>query len=149
MAFKHILLPTDFSEGAELATNIAVDMAATSGATITLFHAYSLPVLMYADGITFPVSEIGSSSAADALQAALTRLRQRWPNCDALLVCGVPWQQILMAIETSGADMVVMGTHGRRGLPRAILGSVAEKVVRLSPVPVLTAAYPREPRAAA
>jgi nucleotide-binding universal stress UspA family protein len=148
MAFKHILLPTDFSEGAELAMNIAVDLAATSGATITLFHAYSLPVLMYAEGISFPVGEL-HAAASDALQVALARLRQRWSKSDSLLVCGVPWQQILMAIETSGADMVVMGTHGRRGLPRAILGSVAEKVVRLSPVPVLTAAYPREPRAAA
>jgi nucleotide-binding universal stress UspA family protein len=148
MAFKHILLPTDFSEGAELATSIAVELAANSGATITLFHAYSLPVLMYADGISFPMAELGTA-AAEALQTALTRLRKRWPNSESMLVCGVPWQQILLAAEARGVDMVVMGTHGRRGLPRAILGSVAEKVVRLSPVPVLTAAYPRQPKAAA
>jgi nucleotide-binding universal stress UspA family protein len=148
MAFKHILLPTDFSEGAELATDIAVDLAASSGATITLFHAYSLPALICADGVRFPAAEL-EPAAEEELRAALARLRQRWPKSDSQLVCGVPWQQILLAIEMHGADMVVMGTHGRRGLPRAILGSVAEKVADLSPVPVLTAAPPRAPQAAA
>jgi nucleotide-binding universal stress UspA family protein len=51
---------------------------------------------------------------------------------------GAAWRQILLASEETGADLVVMGTHGRQGLSHALIGSVAEKVVRLSPVPVLT-----------
>jgi nucleotide-binding universal stress UspA family protein len=148
MAFKHILLPTDFSEGAELAADIAVGLAASTGATITLFHACSLQTPTCADGICFPAAEL-DPAAEETLRAALARLRLRWRRCDSQLVCGVPWQQILLAIEACGADVVVMGTHGRRGLPRAILGSVAEKVAHLAPVPVLTAACPRQPKAAA
>ena len=50
----------------------------------------------------------------------------------------MPWEEILATIEAVGADLVIMGTHGRRGVPRLLLGSVAEKIVRTSPVPVLT-----------
>ena len=51
---------------------------------------------------------------------------------------GVEWEQILEVVKARNADLIVMGTHGRRGLSRLFLGSVAEKVVRISPVPVLT-----------
>ena len=56
----------------------------------------------------------------------------------AVFTVGVPWSQIIEQIDELRPDLVVLGTHGRRGLRHAVLGSVAEKVVRLSPVPVLT-----------
>jgi nucleotide-binding universal stress UspA family protein len=143
MAFKHILLPTDFSEGAGRATAVAVELAQKFDAKITLLHAYSLPAMPYAEGITFPIAEI-EAAARDALGAALERLKERRPNTDAVLSFGVAWQQIIAAVTERDADMVVMGTHGRRGVARALLGSVAEKVVRLSPVPVLVVPPLRE-----
>ena len=60
----------------------------------------------------------------------------------AALYCGAPWEQVLAAIDQHNIDVVVMGTHGRRGIAHALLGSVAERVVRLSPVPVLTVRGP-------
>ena len=56
----------------------------------------------------------------------------------ALLECGAPWREILRVVEETKPDLVVMGTHGRRGLGHALIGSVAEKLVRMSPAPVLT-----------
>jgi nucleotide-binding universal stress UspA family protein len=72
------------------------------------------------------------------LESALRDLKAKWPGSTALFKRGVAWRQILLAIEETAADLVVMGTHGRQGLSRALIGSIAEKVVRLSPVPVLT-----------
>jgi nucleotide-binding universal stress UspA family protein len=65
-------------------------------------------------------------------------VQQKLPQAKAILRSGVPWREILSAVEDVAADLVVMGTHGRRGVSHALLGSVAEKIVRLSPVPVLT-----------
>jgi len=143
MAFKHILLATDFSEGAAPATDAAVDLALRTGARITLFHAYSYPVVTYAEGIPFPIAEL-EAAARSELGAELEQLQRRWAASDSLLGCGAPWQQILEAVKACGADVVVMGTHGRRGFARAVLGSVAEKVVRLAPVPVLTVPRARD-----
>jgi universal stress protein A len=60
------------------------------------------------------------------------------------LKTGVPWHGVVEAINELGVDLVIMGTHGRRGLSRLTLGSVAERVVRLAPVPVLTVHAPSE-----
>jgi nucleotide-binding universal stress UspA family protein len=148
MSFRHILVATDFGEAAERATDIAVGLALQSGARITLVHAHSMPQTGSAEGVSVPPRQ-NERVSGDALGEALARLRRRWPKSDALLLCGVPWEQILLAIETRGADLVVMGTHGRRGIQRALLGSVAETVLRRSPVPVLTAASARAQRTAA
>jgi nucleotide-binding universal stress UspA family protein len=62
-----------------------------------------------------------------------------YPNVEAKMVTGEPWEKILENAREIGADLIVMGTHGRRGISRALIGSVAEKVVRLASVPVLVA----------
>jgi nucleotide-binding universal stress UspA family protein len=142
MAFRHIILATDFSEGAERAADAAIELAVQFDAKITVLHVYSIPMMSYSEGVAFPLAQL-EEAAKEALNAALARLKLRWPKVDALLACGVPWQQIVAAVEERRADVVVLGTHGRRGLARALLGSVAEKVVRLSPVPVLVVPGPR------
>jgi nucleotide-binding universal stress UspA family protein len=76
--------------------------------------------------------------ARRALDEALSALRDRVPRLEGILRMGVPWEEILKAIAETHADLVVMGTHGRRGISHALIGSVAEKVVRASPVPVLS-----------
>jgi len=70
--------------------------------------------------------------------AAVARLGDRIETVATALRSGRPWEEILAAAREGNADLIVIGTHGRKGLPRALLGSVAEKVVRMSPVPVLT-----------
>jgi len=77
--------------------------------------------------------------AAEAqLDRALAELRKELPAAGSVLSLGTPWHEIRAAIEATHSDLVVMGTHGRHGVSHALLGSVAEKVVRTSPVPVLT-----------
>lgn len=138
--FKHILVPTDFSEPAQHALDIAVDLAKKDAAALTLLHTYDSPVYPYAGLPPIPSDFIGPirDAAERSLNAALAELQKRFPAAKSALAYGVAWQQILQLAKDAGADLIVMGTHGRRGLSHALLGSVAEKVVRLSEIPVLT-----------
>lgn len=77
-------------------------------------------------------------AAGGALVAFADSMRDRFPEAKSVLRRGRPWEEILAAAADVEADLIVIGTHGRRGLSRALLGSVAEKVVRVSPVPVMT-----------
>lgn len=135
--FKHIVVPTDFGEIAEHAVDMAVDLAAKYGAKLTLVHVYAIPTPAYAEAFAWPVEEI-EKAAKDALERELAKIRARHPDTHAVLEVGAAYDRIVEVVKSRGADLVVMGTHGRRGLPHLVLGSVAEKVVRLSPVPVLT-----------
>lgn len=138
--FKRILVPTDFDEGAEGALDIAVDLAKKHGASITLLHAYEVPLYMYSGVPAVPADYWTPirNAAAQRLEAAVAELVKRSPGAKGMLSQGPPWEQILEGAKETKADLIVMATHGRRGLTHAVLGSVAEKVVRMSPIPVLT-----------
>lgn len=82
------------------------------------------------------------STARLALNKESARLQDKGVPVGTVLDAGVPWEQIVEISKSLDAGVVVMGTRGRRGLPRAILGSVAEKVVRVSSIPVLTVHEP-------
>jgi nucleotide-binding universal stress UspA family protein len=138
--FRHILVPTDFGASSERALEVAVDLANKYGSTMVLFHVYEVPALVY-DGMTVsPVDLLTPirEAAERQFDEALTRLRMRVPRAKGFLTLGAPWQEILRVVADEGVDLIVMGTHGRRGIHHALMGSVAEKVVRMSPVPVLT-----------
>ncbi len=138
--FEHILVPTDFGEPAEYALEIAIEIAKKFGSKITLLHVTWFPPLAYVsygEGFAWPVDEVakaGKKGIDDQIRVA-TAL---YPNIRGEVVTGDPWRAILEAAKTHGADLLVTGTHGRTGLSRAFLGSVAEKLVRASPIPVLT-----------
>lgn len=136
-AFKHILVPTDFGDPAKKALDLATTLATKFESRLTLLHAYTLPPEAYSEGLLWPTDEL-SRVAKVELDRALRNAKERYVTTDAVLAFGEPWEQILETAQKCGADLIVMGTHGRRGLSRLLLGSVAEKVVRLSPVPVLT-----------
>jgi nucleotide-binding universal stress UspA family protein len=141
--FKHILVPTDFEEPAIHALDFAVTLAAKFETKLTLFHAIWLPpspYLAHADRLYWPTDEMGKEAEAAKLNVAVSNLKARYANCEGIMVTGEPCQAILEAVKKHGADLIVMGTHGRRALTRLLLGSVAEKIVRLSPVPVVTVA---------
>ena len=140
-AIKHVLVPTDFSEVSESAVALALELAGKFEARVTLLHVWSVPNAGYAEALAWPVDalEAAAQRALDELEA---RVKRHHPETIALLKVGLEWQRILDVVKERHVDLVVMGTHGRRGLPRLILGSVAEKVVRLCPVPVLTVGAP-------
>lgn len=140
ISFKNILVALDFGEPSNQALRMAIDLAKRYGASLTLMHTYEIPAYAY-PGIEFAPRElfaVVADAAAKQLDEALAEVRKELPAAHAILKRGSPWREILATIEETKADLVVMGTHGRRGLGRAILGSVAEKVVRVSPAPVLT-----------
>jgi nucleotide-binding universal stress UspA family protein len=145
--FKHILVPTDFGEASSRAVEVAVDLAGKYGSALTLFHVCEFPVYGY-PGLASGVVDLSTAvqqAAQRELDTALAALRSRMPSATGLLAIGVPWQEIQRAIEARQADLVVLGTHGRRGLSRALLGSVAQRTVQMSQVPVLTVRGPAAP----
>jgi len=142
---KHILLPTDFAPASASALALGVQMARAFDAQVTLFHVWELPIYPYMDFMlnSSVIAEV-EEAAIKSLSRALEALRKDLPTAQSQLKTGLPWQGILEACDELGVDLVVMGTHGRHGLSRLTLGSVAEKVVRLSKVPVLTVHAPTE-----
>lgn len=140
MAFQRILVPTDFGDASRRATDLAVDMAHTDQASLTLVHTCELPIY------TYPGMAMGGTDLLTALEEAarqqldreLARVRESFPAATAILRTGTAWEEILATIDAVQADLIVMGTHGRRGVTHLLLGSVAEKIVRTSRVPVLT-----------
>jgi nucleotide-binding universal stress UspA family protein len=147
MTFRHILVPTDFGEPARHALDFAVTLAQQLGADLTLLHAISAPASMYPymDAFYPPIEQWQAAGKA-ALDAAVAELKKRYPRSEGVLTTSDAAQGILDVAKKRGVDLIVMGTHGRRGLSRVLLGSVAEKTVRSSPVPVLTVSGKAEPR---
>jgi len=140
--FDHVLVPTDFSANAEDALALAAALAAKLGAKLTVVHVVQLPSYAYVERTGVSLDEL-LPRAEDALQRAVGRIDPSL-GAEAALVHGHPAERIVEVARERGADVIVMGTHGRRGLPRALVGSVAESVVQTSPVPVITVS----PRAA-
>jgi nucleotide-binding universal stress UspA family protein len=139
-AIKRILVPHDFSPTADNALTFAIDLAARIGAGVTVMHAYEYPMLTYPEGPALTADLILEieKAARSALEGVVSRARRPGVAMDSSLRQGPPWAEILASAKDGHADLIVIGTHGRRGLSRALLGSVAEKVVRTAPCPVLT-----------
>jgi nucleotide-binding universal stress UspA family protein len=141
IAFKHILVPTDFSDPSERALSSAIELAKAFEARLTLLHVWRIPNAGYAEALAWPIEGM-EKAARKALAEVRTRAAKIFPGVDSVVEEGAEWERIIDVAKRQNVDLIVMGTHGRRGLPRLILGSVAEKVVRLSPVPVLTVRGP-------
>ena len=138
--FQRIIVTTDFGEASDRALRLAVELARDSEAELLVLHVCELPFAAYGDMAAVPVDLVTPmvELLRKKLDELLESLREQVPRLRGTLKLGAPWEQILATVAEERADLVVMGTHGRRGLVHALLGSVAEKVVRLSPVPVLT-----------
>jgi nucleotide-binding universal stress UspA family protein len=138
--FRHVLVPLDMGDGTLKVLDAAIDVAKHFGAALTLVHAYEIPAYVYG-GVTYTPTDLFGPIADAArvhLDEALKRAKQSLPAATAVLRRGPAAGEILSVIDEVRPDLVVMGTHGRKGMSHLLLGSVAEKVVRLSPVPVLT-----------
>ena len=141
LTIKKILAPVDFTDTSTHSLGYAVDLAVALGAAISVVHVFQPPVYSFADAVlVIPPDLVAkiSDKAQRLLDAAVDSHRKRCPAISGALITGAAWEEIGRFAKEQNADLIVMGTHGRRGLPRAILGSVAERVVRASTVPVLT-----------
>jgi nucleotide-binding universal stress UspA family protein len=142
---KKILCPVDFSPASDRALDNAAEMAKALGAEVELLHIYQMPILALPDA---PVMAT-PTFIADITDAAGRALAQRKEQLQALgvgvsthLMEGNPAEAIAQRAHEMKAAMIVMATHGRSGFRRFLLGSVAERVVRVATVPVLTVHLP-------
>jgi nucleotide-binding universal stress UspA family protein len=148
MALIHkILVATDFSPAADAALHHGIDLARTFGAPLVLAHVYAPPVLAVPDGVIM-VTAFDLADLLIRLQAGLDAAARRARDAgvaavETALVEGTPWHEIVATADARQCDLIALGTHGRGVLANALLGSVAEKVVRKAHCPVLTVHAPR------
>jgi nucleotide-binding universal stress UspA family protein len=137
----HVLIPTDFSDTAAAAAEYGCELAARLGARVTLLNVFSPGIVALPDAVYAPTEdelEMLAHAARSHLTAIAYRLVRAGLHIDVAAVEGVPSEAIAEWADTHGVGMIVIGTHGRRGLAHALLGSVAERVVRTARCPVLT-----------
>ena len=140
---QRILCPTDFSPHSNEATAWAADLAGRYGASITLVHVYQPVSMILPEGFVLKSAEDIAEllhALDQALAGARSELARVAPrvSVDSVLLQGAPFAEIVRYARENGCDLIVLGTHGRTGLRHALLGSVAEKVVRKAHCPVLT-----------
>lgn len=135
-----ILFPTDGSERATAAAEHAVDLAARLGATLHVLYVADVRMAPVTEEIE--PDEVVELHGEDPTEEAAQLATAAGLECVQVVRVGVPHEVITEYTAEEGVDLVVMGTHGRTGLSRALLGSTTERVLRTSAVPVL--AVPRE-----
>ena len=140
--FQRILCATDFSETAEAAWEMACDLARVHRAELALVHVFTdLPSYAYAEVPGPAVHRVWEEQrqwVQRALEDRVAAAAARGLTVHALLKTGTAATVIADTAAEQAVDLVVVGTHGRTGLNRLIIGSVAERVVRIAPCPVLT-----------
>lgn len=146
MKISKVLFPTDFSEGALYALPYALDMVRTHKAELHLVHV--LYDVIDATGLHIPhtsvdilYSELEQSAEKQLATFALDQLKDI-QGVQTSVLRGVPYEELLKYAESHGIDLIVIGTHGRKGLDRMLFGSTAERVVRNAACPVLTVRKP-------
>jgi nucleotide-binding universal stress UspA family protein len=150
-SFRRLLVATDFSPAAQPAFEEACRIASDSGAPLLVLHAYQVPALASLKNAPAGISEdferAVRSDSEKKLDVLVAEARTRGIAASGILRQGLPDEEILDAAEKEGIDLVVLGTHGRRGASRVLLGSVASRVVCRASCPVLTvrAAVKRHP----
>jgi nucleotide-binding universal stress UspA family protein len=142
LAWKKILCPIDFSDNARAAMRVAIDACRQFDGELVLFHSYELP------GYTLPEGSVVSSpkmlqDLADRAESHLaewkrTAVEMGAPRVSTVKGIGEPAAEIVELGREGGFDLIVVATHGRTGLRHALLGSIAERVVRRAGCPVLT-----------
>ncbi len=146
---RKILLPTDFSEHSTLAKKYAFSLAMEYKAEILALHVIeNIAELSFLTGIEMPGYNAALIYYNDLLKLSQKRIKEicddassKGINIKEQIICGNPRHEILNVAKSESVDMIVIGTHGRRGFSRFIHGSVAEAVVRHSPCSVLSVKY--------
>ena len=140
--WKRICCPIDFSDASRAAMEVAADLARRNAGELTLLHAYPIPGYTFPDG-----SVVASPKMMQDLADQAARHLDEWraeaeklgaPRVAALTAVGEPAAEIVALAAEQKFELLVLGTHGRTGLEHALMGSVAERVVRRARCPVLT-----------
>jgi nucleotide-binding universal stress UspA family protein len=140
--FKTILFATDFSDNSEYAFEYALALAKKFEALLAIIHVINEPV----DLRGFYVPHISFESLEEEIEEGARKMMDRFCRSHVrdyepvmtFIVPGVPYDEVIKKALELSADLIIMGTHGRSGLDHVLFGSTAEKVVRKSPIPVMT-----------
>jgi nucleotide-binding universal stress UspA family protein len=147
MAFRSILVPVDYSEPSRRALELALSLVADGG--VTVVHAWDRPayvgdqVIAHTDGSRRSLTELIRDNAEREMADFLARVSSGGKTFKHQLITGDPVTAIIAEASKPGYDVIVVGTHGRTGMTKLLLGSVTEKLIRLSPIPVLTVPPPK------
>jgi nucleotide-binding universal stress UspA family protein len=145
--WKRILVPIDFSDASRAALEAAAELAKRFSAKVALFHAYPVPGYTFPDG-----SFVASTKMMEELSEQANRHLVEWKTLaegmgvgpvETATAVGEPAYEIVTFAKEQDVDLIVLGTHGRTGLQHALMGSVAERVVRKAACPVLTVRPPK------
>lgn len=146
MEIKRILFPTDISEGSAHAVPFVADLTKHYGAKLYIVHVIydvARATGWYVPHISMDelYKDISSNAMKEIEKCCVEELRG-YKEIEYKILKGVPHEEILKFAEENKIDMIIMGTHSRKGLDRVIFGSTAERVVRNAPCPVLTVGVP-------
>src|SRR5262245_17944182 len=146
MKAKKILVPVDFSECSEVALDWATVLARDTGAALVIIHVETVPLTTGGGEYIYAIPEPPTQELLERLNKVLPKD----PNIPVIhrLLAGDAADAIIRTADSENVDMIVMGTHGRRGITRLLMGSVAEAVVRRASCPVLTVKQPAKVPAA-
>ncbi len=142
---KRILVPTDFSEYSDNALRYAIDIARQYAAKVFLLHVIDENIQQctfeycLTDDVMKQIEQEGKIRSADKLREEIERVEKN--NADvaieAIIKHGIPYDDILREQEEKDIDLIVIASHGRTGIKRILIGSVAEKVIRAAKCPVM------------
>ena len=144
--FKTIIFATDCSDCSTEAFDYAYSLAQKCGSKLVLLHVISEPVDLrgfYVPHVSFDLLEQEIEDGANKMMSEFCQKHfSDGDNYEVLVVPGLAHTEIIKQAELHAADLIVLGTHGRTGLDHVLFGSTAEKVVRKSPIPVMTVSTP-------
>jgi nucleotide-binding universal stress UspA family protein len=146
MEIKSILFPTDFSEGSAQALQYAVDMSKRYGSKLYVVHV----IYDIAKATGWYVPHVSMDEMYKDIQEGAKKELERFgveelsgvKNVERKVITGVPHEEIINFVRSNKIDLVIMGTHGRKGIDKILFGSTAAQVVRHAPCPVLTVRMP-------
>ena len=140
--FHRILMATDFTAASDPALDEAIEMAKGNGTELLIAHAYQSPVMLPEQTVSPETYEQWDrdlrTDVLQRLQPLLEKARAGGNHVPRAGPLGAPHEAIAEAAKESDADLIVMGTHGRKGVSRFFIGSVASRVISTAPCPVMT-----------
>lgn len=143
ITLRNILCPIDHSKHSESALKYAIAFALKDKAKLYLMHVLDSRTHEEAEGVSelMAIDEKGLSELKDKLEKSVPEEIRGEIKYEALVSLGVPFDEIVRVANEKSIDLIVMGTHGRTGLSHVMLGSIAEKVMRDAPCPVMIVKY--------
>jgi nucleotide-binding universal stress UspA family protein len=145
-SFDTILFANDFSENSEYAFDYALTLAKKFDARLIIIHVINEPVDLrgfYVPHISFENLEKEIAESAEKMMEKFCRTRAKdYAKVETVVISGIPNEEIIRKAGEAGAGLIVLGTHGRKGLDHILFGSTAERVLRSAPCPVLSVRMP-------